>query len=148
MVLCAGTDQADAPDVDLLDDLGPAAPLGYGGLKGVEVHDHQVDRGDLELLQLGHVTGQVAPAKDAAEDLGVERLDPPPQDARIGGEVLHRGGRHAQAFDEFLCATGGVEMHTQTVQFLHDGLQPVLMDHRNERALNAFLPVQCDLAAW
>src|SRR5262249_32655928 len=78
IVLGGGAQQGGAADVDVLDDLlvGPARP-GDGGLEGVEVDHHQVDRLDAVLGHGGGVLGIVADVQDAAVDARVQGLDPP-----------------------------------------------------------------------
>ena len=145
MVLGRCADQADAADVDLLDHVGLRSARRHRGLEGVQVHDHQIDGGDVVFLQLGHIAIQVTPAQDAPEDLGMQGLHPPSQDAGVGGEVLHWGHGQPESFNEGLCAAGGIKVDAQPVEFTDDGFEPVLVEHGYERALDTFLPVQCGL---
>src|SRR5690606_35221886 len=132
-----GPDEADAADVDLFDDLIFGTAGGHGGFEGVQVHDHQVDGRDGVLLQLGHVAGQPAPPQDPAEDLRMEGLHAAPEDARVVGEGFNGGHGHAQAGDEVLGATGGEDVDAQPVQLTNDGLQPILVEHGDQGAMNA-----------
>jgi hypothetical protein len=72
-----GTQHGRAADVDVLDCVLEGAPLsGHGLLKGIEVHDHQVDGLDAVLFHLLHMFRIAAPAEDPAMHLGVQGLDP------------------------------------------------------------------------
>ena len=69
-VLGTCADEADAADVDLLDDVGFAGTAGHGLLKGIEVNDDEVDFGNLVFRHLLAVAFQVAATEDATEDFG------------------------------------------------------------------------------
>ena len=70
-VLCGAANQGDASYVYFLDNVGFGGSGGYCIFKGIEVHDHQVDVGDIILGHLQTVSVVFAPAEDAAEHFGV-----------------------------------------------------------------------------
>ena len=77
MVLGGGPHHGRTTDVDCFDRLGPAHPrAGNGGLKRIEIHHHQVDRGDAMGGQIRLVGGLIRPGQDAAMDAGVQGFYP------------------------------------------------------------------------
>ena len=89
------------------------------------------------LFQLRHIAFQTPTAQNATEDLGVQRLYTAAQNAREGGEFLYRRHWDVEPLDERPCATRAVQMHTEPVQFLHDRLQAVLVEYRDQCAFDA-----------
>ncbi len=94
VVFGGGAHQAWTADVDLLDRLrhrGPGA--GYCRRERVEIDDHQFKRADAMLGDPRHIVGPVEAAEQAAEDFGMERLEPPVHHFRetgVGGDVGDR----------------------------------------------------------
>ena len=117
-VLGGRTDERYAADVYLLNDVGLAGPAGHSLLEGVEVHDDQVNLGNLVLLHLGLVTFQCPAAKYATEHLRMQCLHATTQNAGIARHVLHLAAGYAQSLDEGLRATRAEQFHTLTVQLM------------------------------
>ncbi len=77
VVLCRAPHHRRSADIDILDNLVAACALGYGGGKGIEIDDHQIDRANLMLLHRRCMFGIIAHREQAAMDLWVQRLHPP-----------------------------------------------------------------------
>ena len=137
VVLGCRADQRDAAYVDLLDDVCLGCAAGHGRLERIEVHDDQVYFGDVIFLDLLLVLLQGATAEDAAENLGMQRLDAPAQDGGIGRQVFHRRARIAQRFDELACASRRKEFHAFFVQFGNDLVQSFFVVYRYQRSLDS-----------
>ena len=137
VVLGCRADQRDAAYVDLLDDVCLGCAASHGRLERIEVHDDQVYFGDVIFLDLLLVLLQGATAEDAAENLGMQRLDAPAQDGGIGRQVFHRRARIAQRFDELACASRRKEFHAFFVQFGNDLVQSFFVVYRYQRSLDS-----------
>ena len=131
-VLGGCTDKGDAADVYLFDDVLLWGPAGNGGLKGIEVHDDQVDFGNLILRQLLPVGEHVAPTENAAKDLGMEGFDTASQNGRIAREGLNGNGLYAEVVDKLIGATRRVDGHTLAVEGSNDVFKSVFIEDRNE----------------
>src|SRR5690606_24853963 len=118
-VFGGGPDQGNAPDIDFFNDVRFRGPTGHGLFEGVEVDDHQVQLGNVELLDLGGVPGMATTVQDASEDLGVKGLYPTPQDGGIPGDLLHGDDLDPKVPDKGLGAPGGIKDHAQPVQFFY-----------------------------
>ncbi len=60
-----------------------------GELERIEVHAHEVERLDAVLREGGAILDHVAPREDPGVDSWMQRLDPPRQQFRELGDVLH-----------------------------------------------------------
>ena len=112
VVLGRGTHHGRAADVDILDGVCQChACLGDRRCKGVEIHAHQIDGGNVVLCQGGQVFRQVAAGEDAAMHLGVQGLDTPVEHFREAGviaDLRHCQTRIAQQPGR---AAGGQQFH-------------------------------------
>ncbi len=117
MVLGGGADHRGTADVDVLDRLldGDPGP-GDGGLEGVEVDRHQVDRRQPLGGQLLHVRGHLAVGEDAAMHPGVESLQPAVHDLGEAGEVADTMDLHARVLERLAAAAGGVDLEAELAQ--------------------------------
>ena len=131
-VLGSCTDEADATYVDFLDDVGLACTGSHRVLEGVEVHDDQVDVGDVVLLHLLAVALVLPAAQYAAEHFRVQRLHTSAQDAGVGCHVLHLAAGYAEALDESLGAARREKLYTFGVQCAQNLFQSVLMEYGNQ----------------
>ena len=131
-VLGGGADEADASDVDFLNDVLLRGTAGHGLLEGVEVDDDEVDLRNFVFGQLLAVAVHVAAREDASEHLGVQRFDAAAKDGGIAREAFHGDGFDAEVVDEFVGAAGGVDGHSLGVECANDVLQAVLVEDRDE----------------
>ena len=92
----ADVDDVDAAALVVGGEL-PAARIArrLGIAERVQVRDHQGDRLDLVLLEVGLVLGIGGVGEDRAVDLRVQRGDPVSEDRRVPGDLL--GGGHLDA---------------------------------------------------
>jgi len=99
VVLGRAAEHGRAADVNVLDDLGKAdAGFGHGGLEGVQVHHHQVNRTQVVPGGGGLVLGVVTQVEQPAVHPGVKGLDPPVEDFGKPGELAQLGdGQPGQA---------------------------------------------------
>src|SRR5699024_10309944 len=111
-------DHGGASDIDLLDALLLPGAGGHGVGKGVQVGDHEVDRGDLEFLELAPVGVLTTVGEDAGVDARVQGLDPAVEAFGEFGEFFHRGDRHAGHGDHRGGGPGGDDLHAGGVQGL------------------------------
>ena len=137
------TDEGDAADVDFFDDVGTACPIGYGLLKGIEVYHHEVDGRDVVLCHLLTVALQISTPEDAAEHLGVERLDASAEDGGVGGEIFYLLAGQAQTDDEVVGAAGGEKGHALGMKCAEEGFESVLVKHGDERRFEGALCGGC-----
>ena len=126
-VLGGGTDEGDAANVNLLNDILLGGTAGHSGLEGVEVDDDEVYFGDFVLCQLLSVGVHVATAEDAAEDFGVKRFDTASEDGGIAGQGFNGDGFDAEFLDEFLCAAGGINGDALAVEGFDDVFKTVFV---------------------
>ncbi len=63
--------------------------------EGIEVADHEIDRGNAMSLDLRQMLGQIAPGKQAAVNRWMKRFDPSADQLRKSGHVADRLDRHA-----------------------------------------------------
>ena len=131
-VLGGGADEADAADVDFLNDVLLRGTAGHRLLEGVEVDDDEVNLGNLVFGQLLAVAVHVAAGQDTTEHLGVQRLHTAAQNRGVAREALHGNGFDAEVMDEFVGAAGGVDGHSLGVKSANDVLQAVLVEDRDE----------------
>ena len=87
VVLGGGADEGGAADVDVFDAVLEGSAAGDGGFEGVEVDGDEVDGRDVVGGHLRLVFRQVAPAEDAAVDLGDEGFDAAVEDFGEAGVV-------------------------------------------------------------
>jgi hypothetical protein len=112
VVLRRGAQHRRAADVDLLDHLGQRDALFRdGGLERVEVHDHEVDSGDVEPRDVGEMVGIVAVMEDRAEDLGCQRLDAPTENLRCARPLRDRRHGNAGVRQVLGRTAGGEDLH-------------------------------------
>ena len=135
-VLGCGSDEADAADVYLLDDVCLACPRCHGVLEGIEIDDDEVDVRNVVLLHLLPVAFVLATSEDAAEHLRVQRLDSAAQDAGVGRYVLHFAARNAETLDECLGAARREEFDSFLMKGAQYVLQPVLVEDGNQCPLD------------
>ena len=126
-VFGGGTDEGNASDVNLLDDVLLGGAGSHGGLERVEVDDDEVDFRNFVLCQLFTVGVHVATAEDAAEDFGVEGLDTASEDGGIAGQGFDGYGFDAEFLDEFLCAAGGIDGDALAVEGFDDVFKTVFV---------------------
>ncbi len=91
--------------------------LGDGGLEGVEVDHHHVDRFDAVLLHGRHVLGVVPQAEQAAMDLGMEGLDPAVQHLGKAGEIGNILDGDPFFPQQLGRPPGGEDLHSEAVEF-------------------------------
>ena len=88
-VLGAGTNQRDAADVDLLDNVSLRGTTGHGLLEWIKVYDDEVDLRNLVLCHLLLVALVVATAQYASEHLRMQRLHTSAEDRGISRYILY-----------------------------------------------------------
>ena len=77
----------------------------------VEVDHDQVERGDAELVELGHVLGLAAVGEDARVHRRVQRLHPPVEALGEAGDLLDRRDRDAGVGDPARGRPGAHQLH-------------------------------------
>jgi hypothetical protein len=108
VVLGRGPHHRRAADVDLLDALVGARPRGHRLGERVEVDDHQVERRDVEFLELAHVLGLAPVREDPRVHRRVQRLHPAVEGLGKAGDLLDGRDRHPGLGDP---AGGGAGTH-------------------------------------
>src|SRR5690606_23899631 len=73
--------------------------------------------------------------QNSSEYLGMERLDPPIQNTRIGGEVLYPVHRNPQIFQKTLGPAGGKNLYPQPIELTGDGFQSLFGKYGNQCGL-------------
>ena len=131
-VLGRAADEGDASDVNFLDDVGLGGATRDGRFEGVEVHDDEVEVGQVVLRHLGLVAFVVAAVQNPPKHLRVQGLDAPSQDGRIIRHRFHRHHLGAHRLNGGLRASGGVDRDAQAFQFGHNGFQTVFVEDRDE----------------
>ena len=99
-VLGSGTDKADATYINLLDNISLASTTGHGLLERIEVHDNQIDLGNLILLHLLTVTLQVSASQNTTKYLGMKGLYTTTEDAGIRCYILNLYTRNTETLNE------------------------------------------------
>ena len=130
-VLRTGTDERDAADVDLLDDVLGRSTAGHGLLERIEVDHHQVYLGYLVLRHLLAVALVVAARQYTSEHLRMERLHTATQDGGIGGHILHLLAFVALLFYKLLRAACRQEAHALVGELLQQLVESILVEHRD-----------------
>jgi len=140
VVLGRGADHGRAADVDVLDGVFQGtAGFGDGGDERVQVDADQVDVTDAVLLHGGHMLGQVAPAQDAAVDLGVQGLHAAVQHLGEAGVVRHVDHRQAGVPDGLGGAAGGEHLDPRLAERAGEVEEAGLVGYGEEGAFDHFL---------
>ena len=134
MVFGGSPHHGRSADVDLLDGLIPAhIGLGDGGFKRVEIHHHQLDRGDVLGLHVGLVGRVAGAAQDAAMDAWVQGFDATPQDFWGTGVLRHLGDRQPCIRQTFRGAAAGEQLEAMA---FHQGagqrFNPLFVRHTQQ----------------
>ena len=133
VVLGRRADHGRATDVDHLHDLGVIRAGRHGVGERVEVADDEVDRRDVELVELVEVVLLGPVGEDPGVDLRVQRLDPAVEALREAGDVLDPGHRHAAVGDALGGRPGRDDLDALLVQTGGEPLDPGLVEHAHER---------------
>ena len=134
-VLGAGTDKANATDINLFDDGSIVRTAGNGLLEGIEVDDDEVDFGDFVLCHLLAVALKAATAEDSSEHFGVKCLHTSAKYGGVGGDILDLLTGIAEAFNETLGASGRKELYTLCMELGEQFVETVLVEYGNKRRL-------------
>ena len=98
----------------MLDGLGEGdAWVGDGLLELIEVHADEVDHADSVLSGLGHVLLRIAAGKQAAMDLGMQRLDAALHHLGEAGVLLDRDHGDTRLDQDLGGAAGGDDLNTE-----------------------------------
>ncbi len=135
MILRRGPEHGRPADVDVLDGIGEYH-VGFrdGALERIEVHRHQVDRGDAVLLDGAAMLHQVTASQDATVHGGVQRLHPPIQHLGKAGDLFHGDDRNAGLLERVRRATGGHDLPAELDQPARKGNGTTLVTDGNEGA--------------
>ena len=95
-------------------------PLADLGREGAHVDDHQIERLEAVLGQLGQLLRAIAAREDAGVDRGVERLDLAAEEGRDVGEGGDGRGLDAFRAQRLPGPVGGVELDAQALQLLRE----------------------------
>jgi len=136
MVLRRGADHRGAADVDLLDALIIVRAGSDGLLERVEVDHHQLERLNPQLLQLGDMAVLAQVCQDAGVHARVERLHTAVEDLREPGQLRHLSHGNASISDALGGGAGGDDFHACLAQRTGQILQPGLVVHTDEGALD------------
>src|SRR5699024_9112993 len=148
VVLRRRADHGRAADVDLFDALLLPGAGGHGVGEGVQVGHHEVDRGDLEFLELAPVGFQTAVGEDAGVDARVQGLDPAVEAFGEFGDFFHRGDRHAGLGDHRGGGSGGDDLHAGGVQGLGEFGQAGLVEDGDQGAADGDAITHTVLQWW
>ena len=137
MVLGGAPQHGRSADVDVFNGIVEGhVGFGHGGLKGIKIHHHQVDGGNLVGGHGRLMGGITADKKQAAMHFGVKGLHPAIEHFRKTGmlaDIFHFQPRFAQGFGG---AAGGNEFQPLGSQDLGKGNQPGLVGNRKQSALD------------
>ncbi len=123
-----------AADVDLLDALVGRGAGHHRLGERVEVRDHEVERRDPQLLELGDVRRQPAVGEDPGVHLRVQRLDPAVEALGEPGEVLDLGDRQAEVGDQLRRPARRDQLDVGLVQSPDEVLETRLVVDRDQGA--------------
>ncbi len=113
-VLGRRAQQGHTADIDQLHGLGEGRIEG-ARFERVEIHHHQIDRGDAHLVQLGAMRGIVF-AQDGRKDGRVQRLHATVQNRRISGDRLDCGHGNLRLAQRLGRSAGAEDSHAQLMQ--------------------------------
>jgi hypothetical protein len=134
-VLGRGPQHRRPADVDHLDGLLLADAVARGDLlERIEVHDHEVERQDLVLLEGRDVFLAIAAGEDPGVNPRVQRLHAPVQHLRRGGHVLDPVDLEAELFDEGGGAAARDELAAELRETLGELVESRLVVDRDQRA--------------
>ena len=106
MVFGSGADHGGATDINLFDRLRQRHPFpGDRLLKGIKIHNHQIDRGDLIGSQISAIALQIGAGQNSPMHTRVECLDPAAQNFREACIVRNLGHGESCGFDGISRAT-------------------------------------------
>lgn len=134
-------DHGWSADVDLFDGGGLIGTGAYCIGERVQVHDHQVERLDIEFLKLrgmvliGHI------GKNTGMDVGIEGLDSAIKAFRESGDFGYFGHLHAQISKTLRGGTGGDHFGTCLDESLGKNLDAFLMEDRYQSS--SYRSVRC-----
>ena len=126
-----------AADVDHLHSLLLAHAPAPGDLRErVEVHAHELERPDAELVERMRILLVVAAREDGRVHLRVERLHAPAEQLADAGQLLDE--RHAELvlLDEGRRAAARDQLHAELGEAARERVEPGLVVHGEERALD------------
>ena len=117
MVFGGGADHGGAANIDIFDGIGQAAVFfGNRGFKGVEIHHHQINGGNIIFC---HYRFICAPAsQNTAMNFWMQGFDPPVHDLRKACVLGNFLDRHAIIRQQFGRAAGGENFNTRCRQCL------------------------------
>ena len=128
IVLGSRPDERDAANVNLLYYRLMVSPTRNSVLKGVEIHDDEVNLINLESVKLLNILSIVAACQNSAKDARVKSLDTSAKDRRVAGDILDRSHGDTEALDEFLRSSGGVYLDAEISKRLNNLVQSVLVE--------------------
>ncbi len=134
VVLRRGAHHRRTADVDLLDALVRRG-TGCDRLgERIQVDHDQVERADVQLVELFHVIGLAPVRKDAGMHPRVQRLDPAVQAFGEPGDLLDRGNRNSRGGDPRRRGAGGYDLDAGAAQAAGELVQPALVEDADEGA--------------
>ena len=134
-VLGRGAQHRGPADVDHLDGLLLADAVAGGDLcERIEVHDDEIEREDLVLLECRDVLRAIAAGEDPGVDPRVQRLHAPVEHLRCGGHVLDPLDGQAELLDERGGAATCDEHAAELRESLRQLVEARLVVDRNQRA--------------
>ena len=136
-VLRRGPDHAWAADIDHLHRAVLRRIRGRSrGGEGVEIHGHQIDRRKLVPLELRSMFRPSPVGEDAAEDAGMQALDPPMEDLGVPRHIGHRRDGYAMFPELPRRAARRDDLDTQIGQSRTEFLKARLVEDRDQCAAN------------
>ena len=134
-VLGRGAQHRRSADVDHLDGLLLADAVAGGDLlERIEVHDDEVERQDLVLLECRDVVLAVAAGEDPGVDPRVQCLHAPVEHLGCGGHVLDPVDREAELLDEGGGAAARDELAVELREPARELVEAGLVVDRDQRA--------------
>src|SRR3712207_23747 len=88
-VFGAGTDQRNAANIYLFDNIFIGSAAGNGLLKGIEVNDYKINGRNFILLHLLNVSGIVASGQDSTKYFWMQSLHSAAQNRGVRGNVFY-----------------------------------------------------------
>ena len=102
-ILCACPNEGNATYIDFLNDSRLVVGCCHSLFKGIKINNYEVYFRYLIFLHLLLVGLDVSSCKDASKNFGVQCLNSPSEDRRIGCMILHFLTFISQALNETLC---------------------------------------------
>ena len=138
-ILGRRTQQRNAADIDLLDRFAQRRAVARNRrFERVQVRDNRRNRGDRVFARFGDVRGIGAVLEDAAEDVGMQRLDAAVEERRVAGQIADVEGVDSGLAQVRACAARRVDRNAALAKRARQRHDPGPVVDRDEGRVAGF----------